>query len=29
MKDPDQDARYRELLAQTGARKDTGTEDAS
>jgi hypothetical protein len=27
--DPDKDARYRELLAQTGARKDTGNEDES
>jgi hypothetical protein len=27
MANPDQDARYRELLKTTGARKDTGTED--
>lgn len=28
MSDPDKDARYRELLAQTGAHKDTGKEDS-
>jgi len=27
--DPDQDAKYRKLLAEHGARKDTGTENGA
>jgi hypothetical protein len=29
MSDPDKDEKYRQLLAEHGARKDTGKEDAS